>query len=60
LLQIFIIYLYTKIPLSLFKIKVEVEIGEDGVYNIHYFVLLGYKSNGIFKIAKKKDKNYWV
>jgi hypothetical protein len=46
--------MYTKIPLSLFKIKKEVKIrGYIIVYNIHFFVLLAYKINTDFEIASK-------
>ena len=43
-------YLYTKIPLSVFKIKIEKE-KRDKIFvnDIHLFSLLAYKSNGIFK-----------
>jgi hypothetical protein len=45
--------MYTKIPLSRFKIKKEVEIRiEIFVYNIHFFGLLAYKSNAIIKKHK--------
>lgn len=50
-------YLYTKIPLSLFKIKIEVEIRDKiFVHNIHLVALLVYKSNGIFKKTTKKSE----
>jgi hypothetical protein len=53
LLSNIISYLYTKIPLALSIIKKEEEPGEDiVVYNIHFFVLLAYKSN--LKIRKHK------
>jgi hypothetical protein len=45
--------MYTKIPLSLFIIKKEVEIREEiVVYNIHFFGLLAYKSNANIKKYK--------
>jgi len=51
------LYLYTKIPLSLFKIKKEVKIGvEVFVHNIHFFALLAYKSNAIFNNANKNQE----
>jgi len=41
-------YLYTKIPLSVFKIKPEaVREVKIFVYAIHFVVLLAYKNNGI-------------
>ena len=50
-------YLYTKIPLSVFKIKIEIEKGDKiFVNNIHLFVLLAYKSNLIFKKTTKKSE----
>jgi hypothetical protein len=48
-------YLYTKIPLSVFKIKIEiVKRDKIFVHNIHLVVLLAYKSNLIFKKTIKK------
>ena len=50
-------YLHTKIPLSVFKIKIEVEIRDKiFVYNIHLVALLAYKINGIFKKTTKKSE----
>ena len=51
-------YLYTKIPLSVFKIKIEVIKGDKiFVYNIHLVALLAYKSNLFFnKTTKKIEK----
>jgi len=47
-------YLYTTIPLSLFKIKIEVKIRGDVImYNIHFLVIVDYKSNGIINKTKK-------
>jgi hypothetical protein len=44
LLHIKFLYLYTKIPLSLFKVKKEVIKGDKIiVYDFHLPVLLGYK-----------------
>jgi hypothetical protein len=49
--------MYTKIPLSLFKIKKEVKISEEVVvYDIHCFDLLAYKSNAINNINKQNSK----
>ena len=46
-------YLYTKIPLSVFKIKIEVIKGDKiFMYNIHLVALLAYKSNALFKKTK--------
>jgi len=55
-------YLYTKIPLSLFKIKKEVIKGyKIIVYNIHLVAFLAYKSNLIFtKTSKKSEKVQFV
>jgi len=45
--------LYTKIPLFLFEIKKEAEIRKEiVVWNIHFFGLLDYKSNGNIKNHK--------
>jgi len=44
--------MYTTIPLSLFAIKKVKEIKGDVVNNIHFFALLGYKSNVKFKTGK--------
>jgi len=50
-------YLYTKIPLSVFKIKIEVIKGDKiFVYNIHLVVLLACKSNALIK----KDKLFTI
>jgi hypothetical protein len=49
LLHINYFYLYTKIPLSLFKVKKEVIKGDKiFVHNIHFSVLMGYKSTHFF------------
>jgi len=49
-------YLYTKIPLFLFAIKKEEKRGEVIiVYNIHFFLLLAYKSN-LFFIKQIKNQ----
>jgi len=49
-------YLYTKIPLSVFKIKIEVIKGDKiFVHNIHLVVLLAYKSNLFFKKPTKNS-----
>ena len=54
-------YLYTKIPLSVFKIKIEVIKGEKiFVYNIHLVALLAYKSNRIFKKTREKSEKVKV
>jgi hypothetical protein len=46
---IFTFYIYTKIPLSLIKIKKEVKIGEEiFVNNIHFIALMANKSNLFF------------
>jgi hypothetical protein len=48
--------MYTKIPLSTLVIKEEIEKGEKiVVYNIHFSVLLAYKSNSIINIRKQKE-----
>ena len=54
-------YLYTKIPLSVFKIKIEIE-KRDKIFvnDIHLFSLLAYKSNGIFKKATNKSEKVRV
>jgi len=54
-------YLYTKIPLSVFKIKIEIIKGEKiFVYNIHIIALLVYKSNAIIKISKRIIEIYYL
>jgi len=51
-------YLYTKIPLFLFAIKKEEKRGEVIiVYNIHFFLLLAYKSNLFFIKQIKNQEN---
>jgi hypothetical protein len=51
-------YLYTKIPLFLSAIKKEEKRREDIiVYNIHFFLLLAYKSNLIFIKQIKNQEN---
>jgi hypothetical protein len=43
-------YLYTKIPVSVFKIKKEIKIGDKiFCYRVHFVVLLDYKSKVFFK-----------
>jgi len=50
-------YLYTKIPLSVFKIKIEVIKGNKiFVYNIHLVALLAYEGNALIK----KDKLFTI
>jgi len=50
-------YLYTKIPLSVFKIKIEVIKGNKiSVYNSHLFALLAYEGNALIK----KDKLFII
>lgn len=47
-------YLHTKIPLSFFKIKKEIEKGDKiCVHNIHSIAVLVYKSNGIINKSNK-------
>jgi hypothetical protein len=54
LLHINFNYLYTKIPLSVYKIKIEIIKREEiFVYNIHFIALLVYKSNVFIKISKR-------
>jgi len=51
-------YLYTKIPLFLSAIKKEEKRREDIiVYNIHFFLLLAYKSNLFFIKQIKNQEN---
>jgi len=58
LLSYMISYLYTKIPLFLSAIKKEEKRREDIiVYNIHFFLLLAYKSNLFFIKQIKNQEN---